>query len=199
MFGKDKKEKKEINLEELKEQYTDYCSKITRNASDKELLAKNPDGSYPNVPIPNFSDWYQKTNDDWDKVEEMYPTGEITIFEHHAVMQWIHRREAINKKIAAEKAEEEKIKQKAVFINKKLELTEKELLAEILWTVSDDTERKLKAEEERKKQLLLMEEKATIDAYAAKLDREDQLEELKKISKIAREENDFKKYGDGSR
>ena len=44
-----------------------------------------------------------------------------------------------------------------------------------------------------------MEEKATIDAYAAKLDREDQLEELKKISKIAREENDFKKYGDGSR
>jgi hypothetical protein len=195
MFGKDKKERKEINLEELKIQYSDYCSKITRNASDKELLVKNPDGSYPNAAIPNFSDWYQKTNDDWDKVEEMDTGNEITMCEYHASMQWIHRREAINNKIVVEKAKEEKEKEKVVFINKKLELTEKELLAEILWTLSDDAERKLKSEEKEE----VRRDKATIDAYAEKLDREDQLEELKKISKIAKDENDFKKYGDGSR
>jgi HrpA-like RNA helicase len=204
MFGKDKKKlqtwetksKNNINLIELRKQYSEYCSKITKNASHKELFAKNPDKTYSTALIPKFSDWYQKTNDDWEKVEHMDDKMKRHHCEHEARMEWYHRRDDIYNKIEAEEEEKAKIKEKAVFINKKLELTEKELLAELLWTLSDDTERKLKAEEEREED---RRDKATMDAYTEKLDREDQLEELKKISKIAKDENDFKKYGDGSR
>jgi len=197
MFGR-YIEKKNINLIKLREQYLEYCSNITRNASHNELLEMS---NWDNPPLPKFSDWYQKTNDDWEKVEESETTEEDSaraMVEQDVMGEWRDMHIEVYTTVHAgekEKAKEAKIKEKADYINKKLELTEKELLAELLWKLSDDGNIKLKLEEEEKERR----NQADMDDFKEKVEekfnREDQLKELKKISKIAKDENDFRKYG----
>ena len=184
MFGR-YIEKNNINLIKLREQYLEYCSNLTRNASTEYLIEESARGF-----IPIFSDWYKKTYNDWEKVEESEKTDEKdarfsierkAIDECHEVMVNLEEMEA-------EKAKEGKIKEKADYINKKLELTEKELLAELLWKLSEDGKMKLKREEEMD----------GLDDVRWKIEQEEkdqQLEEMKKIRKIAKDEQDYRKYG----
>jgi len=188
MFGR-YIEKKNINLIKLREQYLEYCSNLTRNASTEELIEESATKF-----LPKFSDWYKKTNDDWEKVEESEKDEERRArfkVERTAQTEWRAANEDAEEAmeaVEAEKAKEGKIKEKADYINKKLELTEKELLAELLWKLSEDGKMKLKREEEMD----------GLDDVRWKIEQEEkdqQLEEMKKIRKIAKDEQDYRKYG----
>jgi len=171
MFGRNK---------EKKETYYDII-KLRQQYLDETETSSN---------FVTFSDWCKKKNYDWKEME-----AKETEEERHArfaverAVNEAREKAALAVEVEEVKmAKEAKIKEKADYINEKLELTEKELLAELLWKLSEDGKLKLKREKE-------MDELDEVKWEIEQDEEDQQSDALKEIKKIAKEEQDSRKRG----